>query len=36
MLDWNDLRYVQAIARAGSIADAADALVVLQKLVVVW
>ena len=34
MLDWNDLRYVQAIARAGNIADAADALGMHQSTVV--
>lgn len=33
MLDWNDLRYMQAIARAGNIADAAQALGVHQSTV---
>lgn len=33
MLDWNDLRYVQVIARAGNIADAADALGMHQSTV---
>lgn len=33
MLDWNDLRYVQAIARAGNIADAAEALRMHQSTV---
>jgi DNA-binding transcriptional LysR family regulator len=31
MLDWNDLRYILVIARAGSVADAADELGVHQS-----